>query len=483
MPKVLLRTLGCRLNQAETAEIEEGLISSGFELAGADDVPDVVVVNTCTVTADSSRSSRRLIARSVRQFPRARVLVTGCYAVAAPSEVAAMEGVDEVVANKDKDSLVDYLRERYFPTTLNACSDNRSCGGYPHPGNCLPRLDSPRVTLKVQTGCDEMCTFCIVPTTRGDLDSRPAEEVIYRARSAVERGAREITLSGVHLGKYGRDRDEGSGLYDLVWLLLDELPEEVRLRLSSVEVTCVRPELVELMATEERLCRHLHIPLQSGDDTVLQAMKRPYTAKKFLEMAASVKERVPGVAITTDVLVGFPGETVRAFENTIRVVEEVGFAKLHVFRYSARDGTPAASMEGQVSEEEKKARSRVIRELGDELRLEFHRREAGRGLLEGVLVEGAGPADSEESISAKGARPRLFGITDNYVKVETAGPAGLVGEVVAVSPSGVSVDKVRGELASGIPDGGDEGREAMPGERVLRAEREPVAGPVGGASR
>ena len=437
MPKILLRTLGCRLNQAESFEIEEGLLASGFELAEPNDTPDVVIVNTCTVTSDSTRSSRRLISRSAREYPNARLIVTGCYAVAAPEEVRAVDGVDDVIPNKGKDSIVGFLQNQYFPRTLQLSS-------------CMPQVP-PRVILKVQSGCDEMCTFCIVPYTRGDLDSRDIEHVVSAGVSLAERGAVELTLSGVHLGRYGIDSGTGVGLYELVCRLLESLPSSLRIRLSSIELTSIDERLVELIACEPRLCRHLHIPLQSGDDGVLDAMGRPYDSKRYLEVVSAIKEKIPGVALTTDVMVGFPGETLVAFGNTLDIVERVAFAKVHVFRYSPREGTPAASREDQVPEDEKRARSKTLRELGDKLRLEFHQLQAKAGLIEGVLIEGHGPAESGCISDSSGAAtqrvaPSLFGITDNYVKIETSGPVGTVGKYVKVKPVDVSVERVSAEL-------------------------------------
>jgi threonylcarbamoyladenosine tRNA methylthiotransferase MtaB len=445
MAKVLLRTLGCRLNQAESFEIEQGLLSCGFELAEASDEAEVVIVNTCTVTADSSRSSRRLIAKSVRENPNARIVVTGCYAVAAPHEVRSMEGVDAVVANKDKDSIVGYLKDVYFPASLTKAS--------------APPVLQARVTLKVQTGCDEACTFCIVPFTRGALDSRGMSDVVDAAVSMADRGASEITLSGVHLGKYGFDKDDGVRLYELVCRLLEVLPNRVRIRLSSIEVTCVEDRLVNLMASEPRLCRHFHIPLQSGDDAILEAMGRPYDSARYREIASTIRQRIPGIAITTDVMVGFPGETPDAFDNTLEVIEEVGFAKLHVFRYSAREGTPAAASRAQVSEDEKKSRSRMVRDLGDEMRLAFYRREASKGMLADVLIEGYGPASQAQQGDAP--RPSLYGITDNYIKVKTSGPAGALGRYVRVVPQKIGLDFIEGELVSDIGSPSEVGRKEM----------------------
>lgn len=470
VPKVLLRTLGCRLNQAESFEIERGLRGRGFKAAVGGEAPDVVVVNTCTVTAESSRSSRQLIKRTVREFPDARVVVTGCYAVAAPTEVAAIDGVDLVVPNKDKDKLVAVLSDNYFPGTSRVA------------GRDLSRSDESacvRATLKVQTGCDELCTFCIVPYTRGGLSSRPVETIVDLAWQLVEDGAREITLSGVHLGKYGVDLFYRPGLAGLVKRLLDSLPGYVRIRLSSIEATTISAELLELVASEERVCRHLHVPLQSGDDWILARMGRPYDVDRYEAIVERAKELVPGLAVTTDVMVGFPGETPEAFENTLRAVERIGFAKLHVFRFSPREGTPAASSEGQVSEEEKKARSRVLRELGDSLRTEFIARECSSGELAGVLVEGVEArqgasveADSIRLVARRAGRDEpsperdgsegdrlqagregqgvLTGITDNYIKVRVHGSPSLFGTYVAVEPLSYDCDSVKGHLVGSM---------------------------------
>lgn len=470
MPKVLLRTLGCRLNQAESFEIQRGLKSRGFEAAVGGEAPDVVVVNTCTVTAESSRSSRQLIKRTVREFPDAHVVVTGCYAVAAPTEVAAIDGVDLVVPNKDKDGLAALLADRYFPGTSRSLGQDSSRG---EQSSCA------RVTLKVQTGCDELCTFCIVPYTRGGLSSRPVDTVVDLARQVVEGGAREITLSGVHLGKYGVDIGYRPGLAGLIERLLECLPGYVRIRLSSIEVTTVGPKILELVASERRVCRHLHVPLQSGDDGILSRMGRPYDMDRYRAVVERAKEMVPGLALTTDVMVGFPGETPDAFENTLRAVERIGFAKLHVFRFSPREGTPAASSEGQVSEEEKKARSRVLRELGDSLRTEFIARECRSGELAGVLVEGVEArqgasveADSIRLVARRAGRDEpsperdgpegdrlqasregkamLAGITDNYIKVRVDGSPSLVGTYVAVEPLSYDCDSVKGRLVDSV---------------------------------
>lgn len=415
---VALKTVGCRLNQAESAEMADTFRAHGIDVV--DSEAEIVVVNTCTVTAESSRTSRKLIRRVIEENPRARVIITGCYAVASPTEIAAIPGVSQVVPNKEKDQIA-----------LKVVGDSTRSAGLE------PDETSPRRTLKVQTGCDETCTYCIVPQTRGTPLSRPLAEVIEAARRLVEAGTREITLSGVHLGRYGIE--VGLGVVNLIESLLAALPDEVSLRLSSIEMTCVTGELIELMATEPRICRHLHMPLQSGDNQILAAMGRPYLVGHFCEVAEHALSIVSGLALTTDVMVGFPGESEKAFANTVGVVERLGFMKLHVFRYSPREGTRAAKLPDSVPAAVQRERSTVLRSMSDRLRLEFHQRNAlapGRVV---ALVEAIGAATSRDP-----GRPALYGVTDNYMKVHTSGPAGYLGQYVELDVESVTSETIFG---------------------------------------
>jgi threonylcarbamoyladenosine tRNA methylthiotransferase MtaB len=404
-PKVAFKTLGCRLNQAESEQALEALGARGFDLAHAGEQPDVVVINTCTVTAESTASSRRLIRKTAEAHPGATVVVTGCYAVAEPEEVRAIPGVDLVVGNDHKDRLAELVTAvpavRRLPLVMR-----------PAP---VERLRT-RVAVRAQTGCDEWCTFCIIPRTRGPLRSYPEEQVVADVRRQVERGVREVVLTGVHLGKYGEDRGGREALARLVDRLtaIDGL---LRLRLSSVLPVQVTPALVERVRDDPKVCRHLHVPLQAGDDEVLARMHRPYRVAEFLDRVEHAKTEVAGIGLSTDVIVGFPGETRAQFAATMAVVERVGFSKLHVFRYSQRPDTPAATMPDQVPVAEKKARAKELIALGNELRRRFHEDHIGRPLE--VLVEAAGDGLAE-------------GTSDNYVKVRFPGGAELVDRVVTV---------------------------------------------------
>jgi threonylcarbamoyladenosine tRNA methylthiotransferase MtaB len=421
-PKVAFKTLGCRLNQAESEQALEALGARGFDLAHAGEQPDVVVINTCTVTAESTASSRRLIRKTAEAHPGATVVVTGCYAVAEPEEVRAIPGVDLVVGNDHKDRLAELVTAvpavRRLPLVLR-----------PAPAERL----RTRVAVKAQTGCDEWCTFCIIPRTRGPLRSHPEEQVVADVRRQVERGVREVVLTGVHLGKYGEDRGEREALARLVDRLtaLDGL---LRLRLSSVLPVQVTPALVERVRDDPKVCRHLHVPLQAGDDEVLARMHRPYRIAEFLDRVEHAKAEVPGLGLSTDVIVGFPGETRAQFAATMAVVERVGFSKLHVFRYSQRPDTPAATMPDQVPVAEKKARARELIALGGELRRRFHEDHVGRPLE--VLVEAAGEGLAE-------------GTSDNYVKVRFPGGAELVDRVVTVRGLRADAEGMEAEFMGG----------------------------------
>src|SRR5215203_1773341 len=404
-PKVAFKTLGCRLNQAESEQALEGLGARGFDLAHAGETPDVVVINTCTVTRESTSSSRRLIRKTAEDNPQATVVVTGCYAVADPEAVRAIPGVDLVVDNDGKDRLAELVtavpRVRRLPLVTR-----------PAP---VERLRT-RVAIKAQTGCDEWCTFCIIPRTRGPLRSYPEEQIVDDVRRQVGRGVREVVLTGVHLGKYGDDRGQRDALARLVDRLtaIDGL---LRLRLSSILPVQVTPALVARVRDDPKVCRHLHIPLQAGHDEVLAAMHRPYRIAEFLDRVEHAKAEIPGLGLSTDVIVGFPGETREQFDATLAVVERVGFSKLHVFRHSQPPDTPAATMARHVEVAEKKARARELIALGNELRRRFHEDHVGRTIS--VLVESAGEGLAE-------------GTSDNYIKVRFPGGPDLVDRVVPV---------------------------------------------------
>lgn len=417
---VALTTLGCKVNQYESAALATMFWQRGYTVVDFTEPADIYVINTCTVTHLGDRKSRQLIRRATRNNPDALVVVTGCYAQTSPGELLAIPGVNLVVGTQDKSRIVDLVEE--FESRgggplafVRDVFEDREFEEMP-----VPALPSRvRAFLKIQEGCNNYCAYCIIPYARGPLKSRDPEKVLSEAGRLIAEGFKELVLTGIHTGAYGQDRPEGIRLADLLERLV-EIPGLLRLRLSSVEPMDVTDKLVEIMATRPNVCRHLHIPLQSGDDAVLARMRRHYTTAEFCRLVEKIRGRIPGIAITTDVIVGFPGETDAQFENTIHFVREMGFARLHVFKYSPRRGTAAASFPNQVSAPVKESRSRRLIALGEELARSFASRHIGENVS--VLVEGPSPAGE-----------RLFeGLTDNYLRVIFLARGNPVGELVQV---------------------------------------------------
>lgn len=429
--RVFFNTLGCRLNQAESDSMAEQLALRGAARVGPAEACDLVVVNTCTVTREATKASRAAIRRAVSAHPEAKVVVVGCYAVSDPDEVAAIEGVDVVLGNDDKERFVEELdtRTSMAPLLQIGMRATPSAAHKPAPVRV-------RANLKAQTGCDEWCTFCIIPTTRGPLRSLDEDSIVAEARSRVLAGARELVLTGVHLGKY---RYEGGGNeQDLVGLFrrLLDIEGVWRLRLSSILSRHLTPGVVDFIASEPRMCRYLHVPLQSGDDDVLEAMHRPYRIEEYVASVTRVKEAVPGLALATDIIVGFPGETEEAFQRTLRVVRALEFSKLHVFRYSPRSNTPAAAMAGEPRGDVKRHRSKRLIQLGNEIRTRFLEAHLGRALE--VLVEDERVIDGV---------PVCSGQTDDYVRVWFEG-GGLLGEIAQVEGARLRADGIEGRLVA-----------------------------------
>lgn len=432
--RVAFHTLGCRLNQAESDHMAEELGGLGFVPADGD-APDVVVINTCTVTREATKASRSAIRRAIRDQPDAKIVVIGCYAVSNPEDVEAIAGVDAVLSNDDKEAFVEALSKRTATRPLlQIRTSTRS--GPASPVNIPPRV---RANLKVQTGCDEWCTFCIIPTTRGPLRSFEEDDLVAEARARVKAGTRELVLTGVHLGKYSFDR-KGTER-DLVRLLerLLSIGGLLRIRLSSILSQHLTDDVVGLMVEEPRVCRHLHVPLQSGDDGILKAMHRPYDIERYIESVTRAQRAIPGLALATDVIVGFPGESEVAFQGTLEVVRQIGFSKLHVFRYSPRPETPAASMPGEVAPDVKRERSRRLIALGNEIRRAFLTAHLGRVLH--VLVE------DERVIDGSGV---CSGQTDDYVRVWFEGRDNL-GKIVPVFAARLRADGIEGVEARESP--------------------------------
>ncbi len=367
-------TLGCKVNQYETQFVREGLLGIGYEDAAEEDAADLCIVNTCTVTGEGDSKSRQTIRRLARRNPGAKIVVMGCYATRAPEEVAALPNVTEVVT--DKRELPDLLG-RFGVTDVPT---GISTFGRRH-----------RAYVKVQDGCMLRCSFCIIPYVRPELTSRPIEHIVDEVRRLVDNGYREVVLTGIHLGHYGVEwnrnspKDNWTRLSHLV-ARLAALPGDFRLRLSSIEATEVTRELVDVLADHgDRVCPHLHISMQSGSDTVLTRMRRRWGSQRYIDRCNLLKERLDRPAITTDIIVGFPGETDAEFAETIATSRAVGFSKIHIFPFSPRRGTPAATMPDQIAAPIQQERSRELATVETELRAEYFDSLRGKRLR--VLME------------------------------------------------------------------------------------------------
>jgi threonylcarbamoyladenosine tRNA methylthiotransferase MtaB len=392
--KYAVITFGCRVNQSDSLHLEEQLAVRGAQSASPE-TADLVIVNTCSVTASADQGARQTIRRVARMNPHAKIVATGCYATRCADEVAALPNVLHVVRNDDKDRLLEVVRG------FSLVSDGDGpCGAHLEPGVA----GRTAWTLRVQTGCDERCSYCIIPTTRGRGRSTPLDRILGEVERVIQAGFKEIAITGVHLGSYGRDLTPASSLYELLSVLA-ERDADVLFRVSSLEPMDCTPLIVQLVAESPRLAPHFHLPLQHASDRILRAMQRPYTAAYFARLVESIRVKIPHAAIGSDVIVGFPGETDEDFAELERYLESSPLTHAHVFPYSDRPGTRASILDGKVPGPVVRARGRRIREIGAALAARFRASQAGsirRGLTleDGTLV-----------------------VTDNYLKTRI--PPGL----------------------------------------------------------
>ena len=411
MPTAAYYTFGCKVNQYETEKIRLEMESRGFDTVRFNAPADVYVINTCTVTSVADGKSRHAIRQANRRNPDSVVVVTGCYAELEPQAILTIPGVDLVFPNAEKSEIADRLRARFpdFPARAR-------------PAQELVQQQRTRAVIKVQDGCDHFCAYCIVPFARPRKCSRPIDDVLREAEALASHGYKEVVLTGIRLGSYS---DSSADTADLAREIAD-IDGIARVRLSSIEPWEATDKLIAVMASSPKICPHLHIPLQSGADTVLSRMGRPYDASAYGELILKLREAVPGIAITTDILVGFPGETDDEFERCRAFVEEIGFSRLHVFRYSPRRGTRAESMDNHIPERVKERRSRTMIELGARLAHDFAKSRVGRTVS--VLAEGKRTASG-----------RLSGFTPDYIETEfeaSGSDSGRIVEVIAAEAVG-----------------------------------------------
>lgn len=376
--KAVVHVLGCKVNQAEAAAMARILENRGYEIDAEALAPDLVVINTCCVTSRAEGKSRRTISRLTARYPHARIVVTGCLAEMKPASLDAVAQRCVILGTYEKDRFHEALEralsggEEVPHQRASRCTTFGDLGAPGIQGRT-------RAFLKVQDGCSQRCAYCIVPTTRGPSRSIEIQRALAHARTLRKEGYTEIVLTGIHLGSYGRDLAQPTQLEYLVENLLAECPD-VRFRLSSVEPQEVTRRLIALVAREDRLCSHFHIPLQSGDDPILKRMRRPYTAQHVKDLAHSILETIPDACIGFDVMVGFPGEDEDSFGRTVDLIRSTAAAYLHVFPFSPRPGTPAATFTPRVPEKVAHKRVSALRSLSDAMRIRFYSRCVGRTL-------------------------------------------------------------------------------------------------------
>ena len=431
MPTVSFMTLGCKVNQFETETIEGLFHQAGYRSVPFGEAADVCVINTCSVTALGEKKSRQMIRRARRENEKALIVVTGCYAQLSPKELAALDGVRLVVGTRDRAHIVELVeRAAREDGVVFDVSDVMAAKDFED----IPLYDAPtrtRAFLKIQEGCENFCTFCVIPYARGPLRSRPLESVRREAGKLIGAGFKEIVLTGIHLGAYGRDLAGKTTLAEAAREILS-LGGLARLRLGSLESVELSDALFALLRDNPRFAKHLHLPLQSGSDAILRAMNRHYDKAAFARLLENVRQAVPDVSITTDVIVGFPGETDALFEESLDFVSRMGFAKVHVFPYSRREGTPAAHMAGQLPMAVKKERVRRMEEAAETSARTL--RETLVGRVEDVLfeTETEGVAD---------------GLTGGYMRVYADAPVKL-GEILPMRLSRLHRDGFWGERAA-----------------------------------
>jgi MiaB-like tRNA modifying enzyme len=433
--KIAFHTLGCKVNQVETEQMIEEFTGRGYQIVDFGDPADVYVINTCTVTHISDRKSRAMLRRAYRANPAALVVATGCAAQVDAEHLAQIEGIGLVIGNQHKEYLADivdgYVQNReagqkkiwvdpICPTALRPILYTRT-------------HERTRAFVKIQDGCQSFCSYCIVPLARGPVRSKAPADVMAEIEHLLELGYREIVLTGIHTGFYGIDLS-GWNITRLLENIMARNAGDFRIRLSSIEPLELNKELIALIASERRICRHFHIPLQSGSDRILQSMRRRYDREYYRQLVNHIAELIPGSAFTADVMVGYPTETESDFQNTYDLINDLPFYDLHVFKYSRREGTSAAAMIPQIDADTKQRRSEALLELGRNKKYHFLQSLLGKELK--VLVE-------------RPISDGLYsGLSDNYVDVHFKAPQSLVGQFV-----NITVAEARPEWAVGVMNG------------------------------
>ncbi len=433
MKTVAFHTIGCKLNQHETNDLERQFSERGWRPVAFGEPADVVVVNTCTVTAQSDSRCRAALRKARRESPGATVIATGCFAQAQPGVIAGMPEVDLVLGNREKEAMFSHLDDEGRPRSKRVAAAALDSGTHPTFAPVTAFSGHTRAFVKIQDGCDAGCAYCIVPLARGPNRSLPADLVLAQVTKLVAAGYRETVLTGVHLGAWGRDLEPRQTLAGLLARLI-ALPGLERLRLSSIEPTEFTPDLLDLLAASPAICPHLHVPLQSGSASVLRSMRRPYGPEVFARLVERLALALPDPGLGADVIAGFPGEREEDFEESVSLIRSLPLTYLHVFPFSPRPGTRAAAMGGQVPAAERDRRAGVLRELGREKTSRFHERHVGRTVR--ALIQG-------QPGRKRGA---TRGLTGNYLTVFVRASQADIGDFRNVRVTRHEEGKLHGEF-------------------------------------
>ncbi|MBE6604178.1 MAG: tRNA (N(6)-L-threonylcarbamoyladenosine(37)-C(2))-methylthiotransferase MtaB [Ruminococcaceae bacterium] len=425
--RVGLITLGCKVNQYESEAIAEAFEARGFTVASPDDVCDVYVINTCTVTAESDRKARQAIRRVAALNPNAAVLVTGCLAQSHPQDVAAIKGVDYICGSRNKLSIVtaaEHIRANGKPKSAHI--EVPLLESTPFEAMCITRFERTRAYVKIEDGCENRCTYCAIPAARGPVCSKPQDEVVREVAGLIHGGCREVVLTGIETASYGRDLKSTS----LITLLeaVDAIKGDFRIRLGSLDPSLMKEDFVARAARLTHLAPHFHLSIQNGSSRVLAAMRRKYNRDMALDAIRRLRGAIPNVELTADFIVGFPGETEEDFADTLAFAREAAFLQMHVFAYSRREGTPAAAMGAQIDSKTKKERSAMLIALGQELRRE-RQKHALLAPVRTVLFE-----SFENGIAV--------GHTDNFLEVAARSPVPLHGQMIRVRLTAIENDRL-----------------------------------------
>lgn len=435
--KIAFHTLGCKVNQYETQALKEKFLQRGYEIVGENDYADVYVINTCTVTGLSDRKSRQFIRRVKKINPDSITAVIGCYAQVSPDEAKNIEGVNIVAGTNEKNKLPEYIEE-YVNGVKCHIKKLEQLTEYEETGIITSMDSRTRAYIKVQEGCNQFCSYCIIPYARGSVRSRAKEDIIREAENLIRQGFKELVLTGINTALYGLEKgcsekeDDVYGI-EVIVKLLNELQGDFRIRLGSLEPNVIDVNYARRLLKYERLCPHLHLSLQSGSDNILKEMNRSYGSNDYLKLINMLKEHDPGYGITTDIIVGFPGESEEDFQESCRMVEKAGFCKVHVFKYSKREGTKAAVMKGQISPEVKAGRSEELIHIADAAARKFFTQNIGT--VRRVLLE---RYDSRTGL--------LEGLSDNYLKVYCKGEEGQCNSFANVELIELYHDGVKGNI-------------------------------------